>query len=723
MPKLPTIFIILISLIFISDHSFAAKSQWQDNPHVSIRLITAVDATGDLQKIPFGLEFKLKPEWKIYWRSPGDAGLPPDVDWSKSSNIKNIKFNWPLPYRFSVLGLETLGYKDHIIFPLLITPEIINQAVDLKGDLSYLACANICIPYNIEIGLRLNQGNATNSSEAYLINKFQANVPSKATANTLNIAEIRQTTFGKDFNLQILIDADRPIKNPDGFIEGTDGLYFGAPEIVKSNDGNSVLLNFTGGGLANEEFINQPLTLTIFDDFGMIETVKTPKLGLLTNLQLSNLGFNNDGKNIQFTALFAMIAIALLGGLILNLMPCVLPVLSIKLLSIINHAGGEKRHVRISFLWTAAGIIFAFIILAIILIMLKSAGMAIGWGIQFQQPLFLIAMAMLLIFFAANMFGLFEFHLPSKISDMASKPIKNSGYAKDFLSGIFATLLATPCSAPFLGSAIGFALGRGMVEILTIFIALGIGLSTPYLLVALIPKIATSLPKPGAWMIKLKYILGLLILATAIWLLSVLIALIGNENTAIIASLMAIIMTLLYIKSRYQLTLNNNQNNDSAINDLIFANSKLARYGFKISLILVIAAMILPILKPNNSDAVIINDDIWIEFNEAKIQKYITDGKIIFVDITADWCITCKYNKKTVLESAEISAWLIGDDIIAMRGDWTKPSPIIAKYLASFERYGIPFNAVYGINNKQGIALPELLSIYDIINAAKIVRD
>ncbi len=306
---------------------------------------------------------------------------------------------------------------------------------------------------------------------------------------------------------------------------------------------------------------------------------------------------------------------------------------------------------------------------------------------------------------------------------MASKPIKNSGYAKDFLSGIFATLLATPCSAPFLGSAIGFALGRGMVEILTIFIALGIGLSTPYLLVSLIPKIATSLPKPGAWMIKLKYILGLLILATAIWLLSVLIALIGNENTAIIASLMAIIMTLLYIKSRYQLTLNNNQNNDSAINDLIFANSKLARYGFKISLILVIAAMILPILKPNNSDAVIINDDIWIEFNEAKIQKYITDGKIIFVDITADWCITCKYNKKTVLESAEISTWLARDDIIAMRGDWTKPSPIIAKYLASFERYGIPFNAVYGINNKQGIALPELLSIYDIINAAKIVRD
>ena len=723
MPKLPTILVILISLIFISNHSFAAKSQWQDNPHVSIRLITAVDATGNLQKIPFGLEFKLKPEWKIYWRSPGDAGLPPDVDWSKSSNIKDVKFSWPLPYRFSALGLETLGYKDHIIFPLLITPKNINQAVNLKGDLSYLACANICIPYNIEIGLRLNQGNATNSSEAYLINKFQANVPSRTTANTLNIVDIRQIITSKDFKLQILINADRPIKNPDAFIEGADGLYFGTPKILQSNKGNAVLLNFTGGGLANEKFINQPLTLTVFDDFGMIETVKTPKLGLFTNLQLSDLGFNNNKKNTQFTALFTMIAIALLGGLILNLMPCVLPVLSIKLLSIINHGGGEKRHVRISFLWTAAGIVFAFLILAIILIMLKSAGMAIGWGIQFQQPLFLIAMAMLLIFFTANMFGLYEFSLPRKISDIASKPIENSGYTKDFLSGIFATLLATPCSAPFLGSAIGFALGRGMTEILTIFIALGIGLSAPYLLVALIPKIATNLPKPGAWMIKLKYILGLLILATAIWLLSVLMTLIGNENTAIIASLMAIIIILLYIRSHYQLALNNGGNNNLRVNNQIFANSKLARHGFKISLILVIAAMILPILKPNDSDAVIINDGIWVEFNEVKIQKYITDGKIIFVDITADWCITCKYNKKTVLESAEISTWLARDDVIAMRGDWTKPNPIIAKYLASFERYGIPFNAVYGINNQQGIALPELLSIDDIINIAKIIHD
>src|SRR5690606_10328334 len=238
----------------------------------------------------------------------------------------------------------------------------------------------------------------------------------------------------------------------------------------------------------------------------------------------------------DFAGLLPILALALLGGLILNLMPCVLPVLSIKLLAAVGHGGRESGAVRLSFLASAAGILTSFLLLAGAAIAVKSAGLTVGWGIQFQQPLFLAAMALLVTLFALNLFGLFEITLPGWLGAAAQGPGSGpAGHsvAGHFLTGAFATLLATPCSAPFLGTAVGFALSRGAVEILAVFAALGLGLAAPYLLVAAAPALATRLPRPGPWMITLRRLLGIALAATAIWLLSVLAAQLGWASAAI----------------------------------------------------------------------------------------------------------------------------------------------------------------------------------------------
>ena len=691
MLKFLTAVTLLFSLLYTGSASFAANGRWDDKDFVSTRIISAVDGVGDLSEIPLGLEFQLKPDWKIYWRTPGDAGLPPVPDWSASENVKDVEFRWPLPHRFSVLGLETLGYKTEVIFPLVVTPKVVGAPIHLKGNVSYLACSEICIPYNAIVDLKLDDGPANNAKQAHLINKFQAQVPSQVTAGELVIDGVQQQVIGGDFTLQLSIKSDRKIQNPDVYIEGADGLFFGAPSVKIDATGKMASLTLEGGGVPVEEFDGQPLTLTLYDDNGMMEVTRIPESGLLAL---------EDSDVLLGASIFNFILLALLGGVILNLMPCVLPVLSIKLLSVVSHGGGEKRDVRIGFLATSAGIIVAFLILALVLLSLKAGGVAIGWGIQFQQPIFLIIMVMLLTFFAANMFGLFEFHLPGAVSNIAANAGPQKGLMGHFASGVFATLLATPCSAPFLGTAVGFALSRGAFEILTIFAALGVGLSAPYLLVALIPSLATCLPKPGQWMVNLRYVLGVAILATVAWLITVLITLLGLENALIIAAFSALIITVFWAKS--------------------LPHSRIGKQATKAALIIVIAAIAVPIFKPVGEDSltVALRDETWVEFDEARIQNYIADGKTVFVDVTADWCITCKFNKKTVMETTDIAAWLSSPNVVAMRADWTKPNPIIAKYLASYGRYGIPFNIVYGPNDRQGIPLPELLSVDDIVDAS-----
>jgi suppressor for copper-sensitivity B len=397
------------------------------------------------------------------------------------------------------------------------------------------------------------------------------------------------------------------------------------------------------------------------------------------------------------TSLIAVLALALLGGLILNLMPCVLPVLSIKLLSVVGHGGSDPRRVRIGFLASASGIVVSFLVLASGAVALKSVGLAAGWGIQFQEPLFLVAMVAILTLFACNLWGLFDFRLPGNLADAGAGG--GHGIGGQFMTGAFATLLATPCSAPFLGTAIGFALARGAAEIYLVFSALGVGLALPYLVIAAAPGLATRLPRPGPWMVTLRRVLGIALVATAVWLLSVLAVQTGYAGAGLIALLMAAIAVAL--------------RQAQGLSGRAHVASWLV-VGAMTALALGAAGSLANQASARRATP---DDGIWRPFKLAVIADEVAKGRVVFVDVTADWCITCKVNKALVLDRGEVAAKLDSGAVIAMKADWTTPDPRISAYLAGFGRYGIPFDAVYGPGAPSGILLPEILTENSVLQA------
>lgn len=688
-------FLLLAVAIGNAPGTLAATGNWDRNEHVAVRLISAVDGTDGLTEIPLGLEFQMQPGWKIYWRSPGDAGLPPIPDWTASDNVADAAFSWPRPERFSIFGLETFGYTDHVVLPLTVKPETTGAPITVTGAINYLVCSDICIPFDANVSLTLPADTANLSGEAPLINRFASAVPRHPSDVGMTLHKAGLATTGEDqVTLRVAALSDTPFSNPDMIVEGPDGSYFGKPTVTLSDNGRNAVFDLVGGGVGTDDIGATDITLTLLDDGRAAEGFLRPQAGLD--------GIGDSGRG-SLETLLPILLLALLGGLILNLMPCVLPVLSMKLLSVVSHGGGDKRDVRRGFLASAAGIVTAFLILAGSLAALKQSGLAIGWGIQFQQPVFLAAMVLLVTLFAANMLGFFHIRLPGAVSDVAAAAGQGrKGLGGHFITGMFATVLATPCSAPFLGTAVGFGLSQGVFEIFAVFVALGIGLSAPYLLVALIPGIATAMPRPGPWMDKLKAVLSLALIGTGIWLLTVLDSIVGREVTLSIGGMAALILVI-FATRRW------------------LPEARIARMAPAAAVILSAAALILPLTRDAISNApsvAAVTDANWVPFDEAAISTHVAAGRTVFVDVTADWCITCQFNKKSVVEADPVASWLAQPDVIAMRADWTRPSEVISQYLNKHGRYGIPFNIVYGPDAPQGVALPELLTTDSVVEAA-----
>lgn len=675
----------------------AAAGDWVETDQTRVRLIAASDQVGEGQ-LRLGVEIELKPGWKTYWRSPGDAGYPPSIDWSGSQNLAATTFHWPLPHRFTLFGLETFGYDAHVIFPIDARATDPAQPLSLRAHLRYLVCEEICIPYEHDLTLDLPAGAVSAAAaEAQAIDRFMAVVPGDGTALGLTLQALTIAEVGEGERLVAELRSTLlPFEKPDLIVEAPAGYMFAAPDVILSEGGMAARFEVAvAHGADAPPLETAPITLTLVDglDGGQgprgMEKTATAERSLAGSLFLP-----------------ALIA-ALLGGLILNLMPCVLPVLSLKLVGLIAHGGAPDRAVRFSFLATAAGILTAFLALAAILIALKSLGLAIGWGLQFQQPWFLTAMSLLLILFAANLFGAFEIPLPGWLGNRldAAAPADRSGFWAPFLTGALATLLATPCSAPFVGTAVGFALARGALEILAIFAALGLGLALPYLGVALWPRLATALPRPGRWMIWLRYGLGLALLATALWLLWVLAGGAGRW-AAMAAGILALATALAFgLKAR--------ASRDSAAP----GRDRRATLWRVVATVTALGAILLPLWAPADDRPEAPLAAYWQPFAPAEIAVLVAEDKIVFVDVTADWCVTCLANKRLVLDQPAVSARLADVGVVAMRADWTEPDATIADYLTRHGRYGIPFNAVYGPGAPQGILLPELLSTEAVLAA------
>ena len=672
----------------ISAAADSAATGWTRDNESAVRMVSAVAGTGTESELRAGIEFELQPGWKTYWRTPGDAGYPVSIEWNGSVNVAAADIAWPAPHRFTLFGLDTFGYSESVLLPVLVKPQRVGEAVQLRAAVNYLVCEEICIPKTASLALDIPAGSATPSEFAQLVARYQAQVPGDGARHGLHIDSAVLGGSAEAQTLEISArSAPLPFEHPDVIVEGPDGFAFGPPAVALSADGAAASFSLpviVNTGVDAGTLAKSNVTLTLVDG----------QRGLEQKITLSNptsAAAAPRAASLQTSSL-TIILIALLGGLILNFMPCVLPVLSLKMMGLVGHAG-ERAATRRGFLASSAGIVTAFIILAAALVAVKQAGGVISWGIQFQHPWFLVAMTLVLVLFAANLLGWFELPLPAWIGRVAGAE-HGSGLAGQFFTGMLATLLATPCSAPFVGTAVTFAFSRGAGEIFMIFGALGIGLALPYLLVAAFPGLAGLLPRPGVWMIWLRRILGLLLLGTAVWLITILSAQMGA--VALGLAIAGIVLLVLF----------------QGLRDRLPAGARMA--GGALGAAVALAALFLP---GTSRGPVAAADDVWQPFAQTEIAGLVQSGKTVFVDVTADWCVTCIVNKQLVLDVGASAERLRRPEVVPMRADWTQPDDDIARYLASFGRYGIPFNVVYGPAAPDGILLPELLNESAVVDA------
>jgi suppressor for copper-sensitivity B len=643
-----------------------------------------------------GLEFELQPGWKTYWRSPGDAGFPVSVDWAGSVNVAAATVSWPAPHRFSLFGLDTFGYESHVILPIDVRPVTIGEPVVVNAKVNYLVCHDICIPYDAQLRLELPSGPIAPTEYAQAINRFAAQVPGDGARHGLTLERVTLAGTEEKPSLEVVARSSiAPFNTPDVIVEAPQDFYFAAPATSISDGGARVTFELPITVAKDAPPLSDAaLTLTVVDGTRGLEQRVVAGVGIGPAVPMTS----GLLPSIPSGSLVAMLLVALLGGLVLNIMPCVLPVLSLKLMGLIGHEGEDHRHLRLSFLASAAGILTAFAGLAGALVALKGTGSAVGWGIQFQQPWFLIAMTLVVTLFAANLWGWFEIPLPAAIGRLAGIGGNNS-LAGQFGIGAFATLLATPCSAPFVGTAVAFALARDPADIFAIFLALGLGFAAPYLLVAAVPAIARLLPRPGYWMIWVRRLLGLLLAGTGVWLLMILAATLDVTALSVVAALIVAMSVALW--ARHHLP------------------ARLRAASPIVVVLLALAALVMPmqILTSRSMRAVEQPKGFWQPFDESAIPRLVREGKTVFVDVTADWCVTCIINKRLVVQSTEVNKRLTAPGVVAMQADWTRPDDRIARFLAANNRYGIPFNAVYGPGAPDGIVLPELLNERVVLDA------
>ncbi len=668
--------------------AWAAATPWAGDKRGSARLMTAVEATGSSTRLDAALELRLAPGWHTYWRTPGDAGFPAAIDWTGSENLASADISWPAPRRLTIEGLENIVYLDHVVLPIALTVADPGKPVRLRAEVDYASCEKVCIPYHASLDLALPAGLAVPGREASLIAEAAAKVPgslSRAGLRLLSVDVNGPNEARPSLTVTLASDAG-PLTAPDLFVEGMPQATPPKPSVLHSAAGRTTSLVLPLSAETARTALGKQLTFTVVDGVRSAEFTATPTLGPAST-------------NGNSSGIVAILGSALLGGLILNVMPCVLPVLSLKLLGVAGYAGAERRRVRFGLLATAAGVVGSFLAIAAVLAGLKLAGAAVGWGIQFQQPWFLAAMAALTTLFAASLWGVLPIGMPGFAATAAGIRPRNQ-MLDAFAAGAFATLMATSCSAPFVGTAVGFALARGPAEIMLIFTVLGLGMAAPLLAVAAAPGLVRFLPRPGAWMVWLRRVLGVALAGTALWLLWVLAQLAGPGAATIAGiALVALVAAL-------------------ALQDRDVGGWRRAAQGAAMTLVAISVLVPGLAVPPPSQRASNEGQAIqWQSFDLARIRREVAAGKLVFVDVTAAWCLTCKVNEAAVLDRDPVAGRLANTGLVAMRADWTRPEPQVTAYLQSFGRYGVPLNVVYGPARPDGEALPELLSSSAVLAA------
>ena len=609
----------------------------------------------------FGVKITLEEGWKTYWKNPGEAGAPLSIDFNDHPDILENEILFPFPKKFMDYDIETIGYEKEIIFPIKLKLNENKEKLISKINLQYLVCKDICIPISTERNLNHSLNKPSESIKQSILYNYLEKVPSKNT-NYFLIKNLKKISDNKisfsidNFNLDKI--------NVFAFSD----LSSLSTKTYKKNN-LSIVEVFTEENFNEDEIISLAIS-----NGKKIEEIQIK---------------NSDFKFSEERTIIFFFLLALVGGIILNFMPCVLPVLSLKMISLLKVNNQNKFLIKKKVSYIIFGIFFSFFLLGTLTIFFKSIGAQVGWGFQFQNFYFLFFITVVVLIFALNLLGFFEIFLPHRLLNKLNNISSSNNNKGFFLSGMFATLMATPCSAPFLGTAIGFSAMTSNINILFIFSFIAFGFSLPYFLILFQPNLLRLVPSPGIWMINFKYFLGLILLITSSWLMK----LIGISDIYISLIFLSIIVFSLIFS----------QNIKNMFFSLIFTT-------------LFFFFIVSPFKNKESSLE-------WIKFDKITLNNLIQKNKIVLLDFTADWCITCQLNKKTTLENKNLQIFFKKENVLLMRGDWTKRDEKILNFIKSYDRLGIPVNIIYGPNNKKGIILPEILTKQIVINNINKVKE
>ena len=678
------------------------------------------------------LALRLLPDegWHTYWRNPGDTGLPTRVIWQLPEQFRAGNLEWPVPERIDYQGAVNFGYHGETWLPVSISvpASISSGAINSQGEIAlsatakWLICKDVCIPGKAELTVVLplrdrKLDNIQETTSHPLFEEARSKIPRLIYTNNAAYAVGEQVDIAVALNElpaferlpQVFIGSagivdnfDKPtikIINDQLHISAKKDYYLEeAPELL------SVLLVTAAAEEQDQvkaiEFTARKKAVLAVTNSSLIEDVKE------TTAASSSDSPSVDTSAAPISILYALL-LAVAGGLVLNAMPCVFPVLSLKIVSLVesgNHNSTERRRHGIAY---TAGVILSFLFIAGLLIALRFAGEQIGWGFQLQSPWFIAFLVYLLFVLGLSLSGFIELgsSLQNLGSGLGNKERSSSDWRGSFFTGVLATVVATPCTAPFMGTAMGFALGQSAVVALLIFAAMGLGLALPFLLIAFIPFLANALPKPGNWMVRLKEFLAFPIYLTVIWLLWVFSRQTGGDAVALMLVGLVLVALALWIWRQTQ------------FRDDAFMSRAVAAFILVAAIILALYAASVERNDIVLTDIATVESDAQ-EYTPERLQQALDNGEAVFVNMTADWCITCKVNERIALGTNKVKNAFAAQSITYLKGDWTNSDPVITEYLATFSRNGVPLY-VYYAPGKTAVVLPQILTPSIVIDAIR----
>lgn len=663
---------------------------YQGKQLVAASLVADTNAIVPGKTFTAGLLLRIVPGWHTYWKFSGDAGLPVELKWQLPPGWKTGELQWPIPMKVKDPGeIDTYGYDNEVLLMQEITPpaSLKDSNVKLSAEANWLVCEKICIPGSANLNLELPRSTSSTPANAELFERFRKLLPQSWPG--AEAATLRWSRAGKDLRLTVTSAALAKYPFADFYPLPPAGVVVGHPK-VESRAGNEITF-----AVPLESAPQNQLSI-----LGLVVSGQNEQSDDRIAWQLpETAGAASPKTNVAPEhGLFTFLLFGFIGGLILNLMPCVLPVISLKIFGFIQQAGQDRQKILRSGLAFSAGIFAWFIALALVLIALKAAGREITWAAQFTNPYFVLFLSVIVLVFALNLFGVFEISPPQAVMRMAGATATH-GHAGSFFQGVFATVLATPCTAPYLGTALGFAFTQSALIILSMFVAIAAGMAAPYLLLCVQPAWMRFLPRPGPWMEHVKQFMGFLLLATLLFLLYVLGAQRGLEAVTWAGCFLLVVAIVCWMQGSFIVPTASTAKRSLVLVLMLvlvlggafyfigdkFRSSKIAAAGLKL-------------------------EGDWQAFTPERLQSELAQSHNVFVDFTAAWCITCKFNEASVLESAVVREAFQRHGVIKMKADWTNGDPAITKILQQFGRPGVPLYVLYPGKTGEPIVFPELLT-------------